>query len=169
MTRLLLVLACVAFLLLMLVGMWWGWRNRGRRQANLPALPVAPEALDAPSLPILTGVYVGTTFATSWQDRVVHGGLGLQANASAALHPQGVVIEREGADRIFLPATSITGARLAPGLAGRVVGAGGLLVIRWRLGDGDHTAELDTGLRADDKSAYPQWVRTINGEVTADA
>jgi hypothetical protein len=165
MMRLLLVLACVAFLLLMLLGMWWGWRNRARRQAGLPALPPVPLELGDELAPALAGVYVGTTFASSWQDRVVHGGLGLQANVGASLHSAGVLIEREGAEAIFLPREAITGARLAPGLAGRVVGAGGLLVIGWRLGD----AELDTGLRADDKSAYPHWVRTINGRVTADA
>jgi hypothetical protein len=165
MTRLVLVLACVAFLLLMLLGMWWGWRNRARRQAGLPALPPVPAGLGDELAPRLDGVYVGSTFASSWQDRVVHGGLGVQANATATLHPSGVRIEREGATTIFVPREAITGARLAPGLAGRVVGAGGLLVIGWRLGD----AELDTGLRADDKSAYPQWVRTINERTTADA
>jgi hypothetical protein len=169
MTRLLLVLACIAFLLLMLLGMWWGWRNRARRQAGLPALPAVPAAPGDELAPPLDGVYVGTTFASSWQDRVVHGGLGLQANATATLHAAGVLIEREGADAIFVPREAITGARLAPGLAGRVVGEGGLLVIGWRLGSGEHGAELDTGLRADDKSAYPQWVRTINERTTADA
>ncbi|HZY76716.1 MAG TPA: transporter [Jatrophihabitantaceae bacterium] len=169
MTRLVLVLACVAFLLLMLLGMWWGWRNRARRQAGLPALPPVPAGLGDELAPRLDGVYVGSTFASSWQDRVVHGGLGLQANATATLRTAGVLIEREGAETIFLPRESITGARLAPGLAGRVVGAGGLLVISWRLGSGEHSAELDTGLRADDKSAYPQWVRTINEKVAADA
>jgi hypothetical protein len=163
--RFLLVLACVAFLLLMLLGMWWGWRNRARRQAGLPALASVPAELGDELAPRLAGVYVGTTFAASWQDRVVHGGLGLQANATATLHPKGVLIEREGAEAIFLPREAVAGARLAPGLAGRVVGAGGLLVIAWRLGD----AELDTGVRADDKSVYPQWVRTINERVTADA
>jgi hypothetical protein len=165
MTRLLLVLGCIAFLLLMLVGMWWGWRNRARRQAGLPALPPVPDAPGDELAPRLDGVYVGSTFASSWQDRVVHGGLGVQANATATLHPSGVLIEREGATAVFLPREAITGARLAPGLAGRVVGEGGLLVIGWRLGD----AELDTGLRADEKSSYPQWVRTINERVTADA
>lgn len=169
MTRLVLVLACAAFLLLSLLGMWWGWRNRARRQAGLPDLPAVPAELGDELAPRLDGVYVGSTFASSWQDRVVHGGLGLQANASATLHAHGVLIEREGAEAVFVPRDAITGARLAPGLAGRVVGAGGLLVIGWRLGSGEHSAELDTGLRADDKTAYPQWVRTINGKVAADA
>jgi hypothetical protein len=42
-----------------------------------------------------------------------------------------------------------------------VTGAGGLLVLRWRLGE----HEVDTGFRADDKSVYPSWVRTLTGSV----
>ena len=38
-----------------------------------------------------------------------------------------------------------------------MVGSGGLLVLRWRHGETD----LDTGLRADDKTVYPDWVTAI--------
>ena len=62
---------------------------------------------------------------------------------------------------MFLPVRNLVGARLATGLAGKVVGAGGLLVVSWRLGE----AELDTGFHPDDKAAYPDWVRAINAEV----
>jgi hypothetical protein len=160
MIRTLLVLLCVAFLLLMLLGMRRGWRNRMARQSALPALP-APPAMLAPATLTASGLYVGTTFAASWQDRVVHEGLGLRADTTASLHPDGVLLERQGAAPIFVPATAWIRARLAPGLAGKVTGDGGLLVLRWRLGD----AELDTGFRADDKTAYPEWVRTINAKV----
>ena len=53
--------------------------------------------------------------------------------------------------------------RLAPGLAGKVVGARGLLVVRWRLADW----VLDTGFRADDERGYPDWLRAIAGLVLA--
>jgi hypothetical protein len=157
MTRLLLVLCCVVLLALALLGMRRGWRNRARSQSSLPALPRLPDALGALLVGPTTGLYVGTTFAASWQDRVVHGGLGTRADAIASLHPEGLVIERVGAAPVFVPAAAITGVRLAPGLAGKVVGEGGLLAVRWRLGD----AELDTALRADDRSSYPAWVRAI--------
>ena len=140
-----------------------GWRNRVRRQAGLPALPTAPADLGAPVVASLTGIYVGTTFASSWQDRVLHDGLGERAAATATCHAAGTLIEREGAAPIFIPTEAITHADLRPALAGKVVGQGGLLVISWRLGD----AVLDTALRADDKTAYPAWVRQINAEVTA--
>jgi hypothetical protein len=158
MTRAFLVLACAIALGLLLVGLRQGWRNRGRRQAGLGALPAAPAGLGAPLLEPQTGLYVGTTYAASWQDRVVHAGLGIRAAATASLHSEGVLIDRQGADAIFLPAGDVIEARLAPGLAGTVVGAGGLLVVQWRLGD----AVLDTGFRADDKTSYPSWVRAIS-------
>jgi hypothetical protein len=157
MTRTLLVLLCVAILLLGLYGMRVGWRHRAQRQADLPMPPPVPSDL-GPAQQALSGLYVGTTFAASWQDRVVHGGLGIRAACTATLHPQGVLIDREGAAPVFLPRGDVTEARLAPGLAGKVMGEGGLLVIRWRLGD----AELDTGLRADDKTIYPDWVHALS-------
>ncbi len=156
MTRSVLVLLCLVALAVALLGMRSGWRNRSRRQSALPALPEVPALGTA--LLSTTGLYVGSTFATSWQDRVVHGGLGERADATATLHPQGVLIVRQGSASIFVPAAVIDRARLAPGLAGKVMGAGGLLVVRWRLGD----TLVDSGFRADDKTAYPQWVQAIN-------
>jgi hypothetical protein len=163
MTRSVLVLACVAFVVLLCAGMWWGWRNRAKRQAGLPAPPALPADLGAPELPGVAGVYVGTTFAASWQDRVVHAGLGVRAGAELSWYGGGAVIDRDGAEPVFIPRGDLLTARLAPGLAGTVVGAGGLLVLTWRLGE----AVLDTGFRADDKTSYPQWVRTINDAVKA--
>lgn len=163
MTRVWLVLLCLVLVLLALAGMRLGWRNRELRQAGLADLPPLPADLGALLLGPLDGEYVGTAFAASWQDRVVHGGLGLRSGASLALYEAGLLLERDGGAPLFVPATAITGARLVPGLANKVVGAGGLLAISWCLGD----AELDTGFRADDKSNYPQWVRTIERTVEA--
>ena len=157
MTRALLVVLWVAVLALALAAMLRGWRNRLRAQAGLPALPAVPDELDAALLGPASGLYVGTTFATSWQDRVLHDGLGERAEATATLYPSGLLLDRQGAAAVFVPRAALVGARLAAGLAGKVMGAGGLLAIAWRLGD----AVLDTGFRADDKTVYPQWVRTL--------
>jgi hypothetical protein len=162
MTRTLLVLLCVAFFFVALWGMRTGWRHRAARQTDLAPLPLAPAASERVAAD-LVGVYVGSTYATSWQDRIAAHGLGIRSNCTASLSETGVLIEREGAETIFIPRAAIIEARLAPGLAGKVVGAGGLLVVRWRLG----AAELDSGLRGDDKTIYPQWVRTINERVKA--
>ena len=160
MTRALLVILCVLLLALALLGMRRGWRSRLAQQADLPALPAVPDDLGAVLL-TASGLYVGTTFAASWQDRVAHGGLGARADTTASLHPSGLLLERQGSESVFIPAATFIEARLAPGLAGKVMGEGGLLVLRWRLG----AAELDTGFRADDKTTYPAWVNAINGKV----
>jgi hypothetical protein len=162
MIRFLLVALCVAVLALALFGMRRGWRNRLARQASLPELADRPVEL-GPAVFISTGLYVGTTFAASWQDRVLHAGLGQRADAVASLHPSGLLIERQGSSAVFVPRADWVAARLAPGLAGKVVGEGGLLVLRWRLGE----TVLDTGFRADDKTTYPQWVSEINGKAAA--
>lgn len=162
MIRALLVLLCLALVVLALLGMRRGWRNRLARQADLPPLPSVPDDLGAPRL-VSTGLYVGSTFAGSWQDRVLHGGLGVPAESTLSLHQAGLLVDRVGAAPVFVPRGLWRGARLAPGLAGRVVGEGGLLVLRWQLG----AALVDTGFRADDKTAYPRWVQAMNRKVTA--
>jgi hypothetical protein len=160
--RTLLVAICVLCLLLAVLGLRRGWRNRLARQSDLPPLASVPAELGRPLLRS-SGLYVGSTFASSWQDRVVHGGLGERADAVATLYAEGVLVERQGAAAIFVPRAAWVGARLAPGLAGKVMGEGGLLVLRWRLGQ----TQVDSGLRADDKTSYPTWVNTINARVAA--
>jgi hypothetical protein len=162
MIRFLLVLLCLAFVVLGAYGMRRGWRNRLARQSTLPALPSEP-ADPGPAELTSTGLYVGSTFAGSWQDRVLHGRLGERAEATMTLHADGVLMDRQGSPPIYVPRELWREARLAPGLAGKVVGEGGLLVLRWQLGN----ELVDTGFRADDKTTYPKWVETINGKVRA--
>jgi hypothetical protein len=161
MTRLLLVLALLAFFALALWGMRRGWLARAARQGDFDTPPAPPKDLGLELLSPLTGLYVGSTAAGSWQDRIVAGGLGVRADATARLFAKGLVIEREASDPVFVPVGAIREAGLATGLAGKVVGAGGLLVVRWRLGG----EEIDTGLRADDKTRYPEWVAALKGLV----
>ncbi|MDQ6936249.1 MAG: transporter [Actinomycetota bacterium] len=167
MTRLLIVLGCVAIFALCLYGMRTGWRHRGARQSGLAPLPPVPPDLGASLLAPLTGLYVGTTTAEQWQDRVVAHGLGTRAAATATLTAAGLLIDRQGAEPLFIPAAAIASAGIGSGLAGKVMGAGGLLVIRWRLGDGSAAVELDSGLRGDDKSVYPAWVQAVDRLVPA--
>ena len=81
------------------------------------------------------------------------------ARSAPSLHAGGVLLERTGDTPVFIPRELIAGARLAPALAGKVVGAGGLLVITWRLGD----TYLDSGVRPDDKPAAADWVSALTG------
>jgi hypothetical protein len=156
--RLELVLVFVVAFLLAVAGLRLGWRNRAARQSDLAELPPPPTEFGPEVLPPLTGLYVGSTYAAQWQNRVVARTLGERADAVARISHAGVLIDRQGSSSIFLPAEALLDARLEPALAGKVVGRGGLLVLRWQLGEVD----LDSGLRGDDKSAYPAWVRAVN-------
>ncbi len=159
------LLFLVAFLLLVAL-MWWGYRNRGRRQAAvLPPFPAAPETLlrgarDGTAdtlLPPSTGVYASTVTDASWQDRVAVGDVGFRAAATAHLFADGLLFDRSGATPVWIPAESVRAARTEDGIAGKVMGRDGLLVVRWAL-DGH---EFDTGFRADDKDDYELWVPAL--------
>lgn len=159
MTRVLLSLLVLAIFLLCLYGMWRGWQNRKRRQADLPEFP-APPAEPGATVLETTGVYVGTTLGGDWQDRVAVGDVGHRAESVLRLTERGVLVEREGASPLWIPADRVEGARTARGLAGKVMTADGLLVVRWQLGD----RVLDTGFRGDDKDVYEQWVLALGGD-----
>lgn len=155
MDRVLLTLAMVAVVLVIFAGLWWGWRNRARRQGDIPALPVVPAVSGALLSPPLAGVYVSTTRAGSWQDRVVVHGLGRRATATLNLAEDGVLIDRVGEDPIFLPMHAITAVDTAPGIAGKVMGMpAGVLVLTWRNGE----ALLDSGFRSDDPDRQDEWL-----------
>jgi hypothetical protein len=158
MTRLELVLAFLVLFALAVGGLRLGWRNRANRQSELPTLADEPAEFGPDLLPPLSGLYVGSTYSGQWQNRVVAHTLGERATAVLRLSSAGALVERQGSPSIFVPVADLLDARLEPALAGKVVGPGGLLVLRWQLGP----ADLDSGLRGDDKTAYPAWVSTVN-------
>ncbi|WP_235456496.1 PH-like domain-containing protein [Williamsia sp. Leaf354] len=154
------VLAWLGVIALMLRG----WRNRARRQQDLlgafPEVPLDPGALlFGPH----TGLYVGSTVAPSWQDRVAVGDYGDRASTEFSAFDGGILLSRHGANPIWIPRESLVAVRTERGLAGKVMTADGVLVIRWRLPSG---TEIDSGLRADDKSVYPTWVELDPPETT---
>jgi hypothetical protein len=166
MTRLVLSLLVVAFFVLCVAGMWWGWRNRQRRQSYLPPLPAPPARFTSePLLPEATGVYVGTTTAGDWQDRIAVGGIGLRSAVRVRLSTEGLLLDRTGAIPLWIPAEALADARTDRALAGKAMGVHGLLVVRWRLGE--HL--LDTGVRGDDKDSYGEWIDAIRSLATRGA
>jgi len=155
MERMLLVLGLVLVCVLAGYGLRAGWRHRAARQAGLPELPDATQAVGDVLIPALTGLYVSTTTAGNWQDRIVARGLGFRADATVLLTPEGVLIDRNGADPIFVPVQDLLEVTTAPGIAGKVMGQpDGILIVRWRLGD----TVLDSGIRADDRDAQTEFL-----------
>jgi hypothetical protein len=133
-----------------------GWRHRAQRQvAILGQLPALPDTVGPALIPGIKGLYVGTTLAPSWQDRVAAGDLGYRTKAVLTRYPEGLMMQRSGAHPIWIPDESITAIRTERGIAGKVMTHEGILAIRWRLPSG---TELDTGFRADDRRQYDNWV-----------
>jgi hypothetical protein len=165
MDRFLWVLGLVALLALVFFGMRRGWVNRARRQgAELPDFPVPPAEPGDELLPAATGMYVGTTRATDWQDRIAVGDIGHRANGTAHLHASGLLLRRTGASSLWIPAESIVDCRLDHKLANKVVPGAGLVVVTWRLGE----QLLDTGFRGDDKMTQTDWVEAVRTLSPAD-
>ena len=155
MERFWLTLAVLAVCVLAGYGLLVGWRHRAERQQGLPELPSVPADFGPELATALTGLYVSTTTAGNWQDRIVAHGLGRRANGTAELTADGVLIDRIDDDAIFLPAGSLTAVGTAPGIAGKVMGLpNGVLIITWRLGD----VELDSGFRTDDPALQVAWI-----------
>jgi hypothetical protein len=164
MERLFLTLLVVGFLLLCLLGMWRGWRSRARSQSvRVPPFPQRSQEQGEPVLAEAKGLYVSTTTAGHWQDRIVTRGAGMRSTAMWRLYPGGIDIDRIGAPGFRIPIESIVDVRIGKAIAGKVMGTDSLLLVTWRLGD----TELETGFRGDDLDVYPQWIdklRVLRGE-----
>jgi len=160
------VLGLALICLLAAWGLWVGWKHRGGRQSGLAELPAVPNTLGEVLTPALTGLYVSSTTAGNWQDRIVARGLGIRAHAVVRLTEEGVLVDRESSDPIFVPVQDLVGVTTAPGIAGKVMGqADGILIIRWRLGG----VELDSGIRADDPDEQAEFLVAAAGLLARDA
>jgi len=139
-----------------------GWKRRSERQSELIGdLPDLPELFGPAVVAPTRGLYVGSTVAPDWLERITVGDLGYRCKAVLTRYPEGILLERSGAGPVWIPADSVTGVRTEQAMAGKVLpgrprseGSGGVLVIRWRLPSG---TEIDTGFRGDDRRDYARW------------
>ena len=169
----LIVAAVLAVLIAFLIRqMMRGWLRRAQRQAQLiGALPPLPDTVGPALIPATKGLYVSSTLAPSWLDRIAVGDLGYRAKAVLTRYPEGIMLQRTGAGPIWIPDDAISAIRTEKGLAGKVILGGrsaatggkaetheGILAIRWRLPSG---AEIDTGFRADDRREYTRWLEEV--------
>jgi hypothetical protein len=146
----LVVAVAIAIQLMML-----GWRRRARRQDELIGnLPDVPDQVGGATATI-RGVYVGSTFAPKWNDRITAGDLGYRSKAVLTRYPEGIMLERIRAKPIWIPQESIAAVRAERGIAGKIAARNGILTIRWRLPSG---VEIDTGFRAANRGAYGDWL-----------
>lgn len=133
-----------------------GWRHRAERQAELiGTLPPIPDTVGAPIVAATKGLYVGSTLAPSWHDRIAVGDLGYRTKAVLTRYPEGIMLQRSGGQPIWIPEESITAIRTERGIAGKAMTHAGILAIRWRLPSG---TEIDTGFRGNDRTEYAAWL-----------
>src|ERR671932_612286 len=146
MTRFIAVAVLVLLVAVIWLAMLAGWRRGGARPTappDLPSLPPTPSEPGAALTDDTDGVYVSTTTAGNWLDRVTAHGLGSRSAATMAVTAAGVSWLRQGAPDVFAAAETLVGARRADGIAGKVMPPGRIVVVTWRLGP----AQLDTGFR----------------------
>jgi hypothetical protein len=149
-----------AFVIVVIIGvvigrMLRGWKRRAKRQFDLLGeLPAMPDLLGSATVAPTTGLYVGSTLAPHWLERIAAGDLGYRSKAVLTRYPEGILLERSGATPIWIPQDAITAIRTERALAGKVAA---ILAIRWRLPSG---TEIDTGFRGDDRRDYARWTTT---------
>ncbi|TGD90361.1 transporter [Mycolicibacterium sp. CH28] len=157
-----------AFVIVVIIGLvihriLGGWKHRAQRQVELIGeMPPMPDLLSSATVAPTRGLYVGSTLAPNWLDRVAVGDLGFRSKAVLTRYPEGILLERSGATPIWIPQDAITAIRTERAMAGKVIPGGrarsespaGILAIRWRLPSG---TEIDTGFRGDDRRDYARW------------
>jgi hypothetical protein len=143
--------------------MFRGWRNRQSRQADLAPLPEVPEDLSTQRG--VEGVYVATTTAGDWMDRIAVHELGVRSTADLAVTDAGLIFHRQGAADVFIPADHLTGVRTDRGIAGKVTAEkSGLVVVSWI-----HAGrELDTGFRPRRKADTAPLTESISTLIGAE-
>ena len=163
-TPTLIALLIIAALLAVMIAffirqMMRGWLHRAQRQAEMiGTLPPLPDTVGSAIVPATKGLYVGSTIAPSWQDRIAVGDLGFRSKAVLTRYPEGIMLQRTGTGPIWIPEESITAIRTERGIAGKALTHDGILAIRWKLPSG---TEIDTGFRGDDRRDLVKWTGEV--------
>jgi hypothetical protein len=141
---------------LLLVLVLTGRRRLAQRAVGVVPVPPTAPAADARG-PVVLGpldaLYVSSTLAGDWLARVGAHGLGDRSRAVVTVHGTGLHVARTGAPDVWVPATTVQGAALTPGMAGKFVGKEAIVVVTWAVpvdpvpaGTPADPVRLDTGL-----------------------
>ncbi|AIY00553.1 hypothetical protein ART_0954 [Arthrobacter sp. PAMC 25486] len=160
----LIVISAVVPLVAIVALMWLGWRGKLKRQAGVAGLPEVPDGLGTAVISV-PGQYVVTTSTGDWLDRLAVHGLGIRTPGIASVHPDGVVIERRGAQDLFIAKDALTNVGTQAGMAGKFVEKDGLIVISWNLAD----TEVDTGFRTTEAGAKRPLIEALQALLPEDS
>lgn len=162
------VTLAIILLVLAMLGIYFGRRNRIKRQRHTPAPTEVPTRLfDREPTVAVEGTYVTTVLGQQLLERVTAHRLGNPSRAQIEIHQDGVVLLRAGEPNFFIPTAHIVAVTTVSGIAGKFVEKDGILAITWTLDD----LEVTTGLRTETISEH-QTLRTAletltNGRQTA--
>lgn len=156
-------------LVLILLGIFIGRRNRTKRQHYVPTPPEVPAALlqQQPTIAV-DGTYISTVLGQELLERVTAHRLGNRSQTRIEVHDaSGVVLLREGEPNLYIPATDITGVATVSGIAGKFVEKDGILAITWQLADLEVTTGLRTASITDHQHLHTALDTLTNGRQTA--
>lgn len=83
-----------AFVIVVIIGvligrMLRGWKRRARRQMDLLGeLPALPDLLGSATVAPTRGLYIGSTLAPNWLERIAAGDLGYRSKAVLTRYPE---------------------------------------------------------------------------------
>jgi hypothetical protein len=150
----------VVILALAFAGMWFGWRARRRRQADVPSLATPPAELG--TIRRRDDVfYVATTRADAPLDRIAVHGLGFRARAQVTVADAGIRLDIAGEPPVFVPAADLVGVGRATWTIDRAVSNSGLVFVRFRLGHGAAATEVDSYLRPEDPAGLVEAIEVL--------
>lgn len=160
MSRLLFTLIWVAFVALVFAGMWWGWRARSRRDADVLGAAIAPAGAVVAEFP--RAYYVSTTPVGEPLTRVAAPGLRYRGYAEVTVREDGVSVEVRGERPVQLAADQLRSSGSAARRVGKAVEPGGLALLRWRGGE----RELESSFRFDDRAQQRRFTEAVDSILT---
>lgn len=146
----------VALIALVLALMWWGWRNRARRQAGYDRPSPVPDSLPETTLTV-KALYLSTTPADRPLDRLVVTGLAFRADAVIRASSAGLAVALRGEPEILIESDHLVGIGPATLTIDRVVETDGLLRLRWLLG----VDPVDSYFRLFDENDRQEFLTTV--------
>jgi hypothetical protein len=146
----------LAFLVVALLLLVLGWRNRVKRQSHVPAMSTVPTVLGK-KIGEISGLYVATTLAGFRLDRVAVRGLGFRSRVRVGLYSTGVVLTIPGQSDLFITSDTIIAATRSTWTIDRVVEDGGLVCLEWLLGD----SRVESFFRVDDPVFFVAALKQI--------
>lgn len=156
MSRPVFALIWVIVVAIIFFGMWWGWRARARRDADVLGAPVAPHGALIAEFP--QTYYVSTTPVGEPLVRVAAPGLRYRGYAEVAVRADGVTVEVRGEHPVHIAADQLLGSGSAARRAGKAVEAGGLALLRWSAAGRD----LESSFRFEDRAEHRRFTDAID-------